>query len=406
MIVSCRHLCRIGRSAIGMILLALAAGCGHASQDSGSVVHDSAGITIVENSSAAWAEGEGWRLSVEPVLTIGQSDGPEEYLFSGVLSALRLGTGEFVVANAGTNELRFFDSSGTFVRSIGREGSGPGEFKLMMGIWRWPADSVAVFDYGNARMTVVGPHGEFGRTFRLQLVRSLALPVGPFADGSVLGKSHLLGTETDLPEGTYRGTVLFVHWDSDGEMIDTLVHRPDEERYVGAVAGRRLMASPPFPRGFSVVTAADRWYYGATDRFEIEVYSPDGKLLRLVRCVFANRPVTPRLAEEWRRNAMERYSRMPAPVRYWRANLPVPATMPAHGEFLLDDDGNLWVAHYRLPDEPSVYAVFDPSGRLLGDVGVPGRGSVTHIGSDFMLGIWRDELDVQQIRMYRLLKGG
>lgn len=28
----------------------------------------------------------------------------------------------------------------------------------------------------------------------------------------------------------------------------------------------------------------------------------------------------------------------------------------------------------------------------------------THIGSDFVLGVWRDEDGVQQIRMYRLVK--
>lgn len=387
--------------------LILTTACGFEGREgSRVVVRDSAGIEIVENIAPAWTEGEGWRLSDEPVLTIGVLEGREEYRLFNVLAALQLGGGEIVVANGGTNELRFYDSTGTFLRAVGREGGGPGEFRRMMGIWSMGPDSLAVFDYGNARVTVLGARGEFGRTFRFDQVpnRALPLPVGPFADGSFLGRSHMLGTERDMPEGIHRGSVLFVRWSPVGELIDTLVRRPDAERYHGTVAGQPMMASPPFSRGFRVVASADGWFYGATDEFEIELYSPDGRLRRLIRRKFANRPVTAELAEERRSWALERYNRMPAVFRDWRANLPVPKTMPAHDDFISDDEGNLWVAEYRLADEQPSWAVFDADGRFLGNVDTPAQGRVTHVGSDFVLGIWEDEMGVEQVRMYRLVK--
>jgi hypothetical protein len=43
---------------------------------------------------------------------------------------------------------------------------------------------------------------------------------------------------------------------------------------------------------------------------------------------------------------------------------------------------------------------------LLGQVETPTRGRLLQIGSDFVLGVWRDELDVEQVRLYRLLKAG
>ncbi|MDH4351604.1 MAG: hypothetical protein OEW56_10685 [Gemmatimonadota bacterium] len=80
--------------------------------------------------------------------------------------------------------------------------------------------------------------------------------------------------------------------------------------------------------------------------------------------------------------------------------------MPPHQEFRLDAGGNLWVAYYRLEEEPVRWAVFDPDGRWLGDIEAPSNGGVWDIGNDYVLGVWRDDLGVEQVRMYRLAKGG
>jgi hypothetical protein len=84
--------------------------------------------------------------------------------------------------------------------------------------------------------------------------------------------------------------------------------------------------------------------------------------------------------------------------------MPLPETMPAYRQFLVDDEGNLWVAEYKRRGEQPSWAVFDPEGQFLGNVDTPADGRVSHIGSDFVLGIWDDEMDVQQVRMYRLVK--
>ena len=86
--------------------------------------------------------------------------------------------------------------------------------------------------------------------------------------------------------------------------------------------------------------------------------------------------------------------------------MPFPETMPAHEtELATDEDGNLWVPEYKLPTEQPSWAVFDPDGRFLGVVGIPTGGRITHIGPDFVLGVWIDEMEVEQVRMYRLIKG-
>ncbi len=86
--------------------------------------------------------------------------------------------------------------------------------------------------------------------------------------------------------------------------------------------------------------------------------------------------------------------------------MPIPETMPAYESFLVSDNGNLWVENYTyvLSSEQPSWAVFRDDGRYLGDVETPIGAQVTHIGDDFVLVIWEDDLEVQQVRMYGLIK--
>ena len=49
-------------------------------------------------------------------------------------------------------------------------------------------------------------------------------------------------------------------------------------------------------------------------------------------------------------------------------------------------------------------SVFDSIGTLLGEVEAPLGFEPYHIGDDFLLGTWRDELDVEYVRLYSLHK--
>jgi hypothetical protein len=51
------------------------------------------------------------------------------------------------------------------------------------------------------------------------------------------------------------------------------------------------------------------------------------------------------------------------------------------------------------------WTVFSSEGVLLGAMTLPDRFKVLEIGVDEILGIWRDELDAEVIRVYRILKG-
>ena len=49
--------------------------------------------------------------------------------------------------------------------------------------------------------------------------------------------------------------------------------------------------------------------------------------------------------------------------------------------------------------------MFDSEGLYLGVVETPPRFRIYEIGSDYLLGGWKDDLDVDHVRMYELVKG-
>jgi hypothetical protein len=86
-------------------------------------------------------------------------------------------------------------------------------------------------------------------------------------------------------------------------------------------------------------------------------------------------------------------------------SLPYPEAMPAYSNILVDTEGNLWVADDRpFGVEQPVWNVFDPSHRLLGAVETPLRLTVFDIGSDYVLGHWREPSGAESIRVYALEK--
>lgn len=60
---------------------------------------------------------------------------------------------------------------------------------------------------------------------------------------------------------------------------------------------------------------------------------------------------------------------------------------------------------YRHSWEPEpVWQVFDREGRWLAAVRTPPRFRIHQVGDDHLLGVWRDEDEVEHIRVYPLVR--
>ena len=82
---------------------------------------------------------------------------------------------------------------------------------------------------------------------------------------------------------------------------------------------------------------------------------------------------------------------------------PKPDFFPAYLHVRVDDNRNMWVQEYPIPGAAvAVWSVFDSTGTLIGEVEAPLGFEPYHIGDDFLLGTWSDELDVEYVMMYGL----
>jgi hypothetical protein len=398
--------------AAGIGLLPALAACGGDARAAGPVVRDSAGVRIVENAAPAWKDGEGWRLSAEPSLDIGMLDGPPQYQFGRVTGAVRLGDGTVVVGDDQSKELRFFDRSGRHLRTVGREGGGPGEFKAV-GLLGVVGDSLMVGDYNNRRVSVFAPDGKLVRAVPLDAAgsRDFTIPVGYLGDGSVLVSSSGV-FDGGSRSGVSRDSVRYLRLAPAGGAPRELGRFAGSEMFVQSGGGTVMVGPRAFGRSAEISVVPDGFFYGASDTYQIGRYDASGRLLRLVRRPQEVRPVTPADIERYR----EARLKLAAETRGGRfrqmqekslAAMSYPETMPAYGDVQADRAGNLWVSDFQVtPEDPGTWTVFDPEGRMLGTVATPARFRAFEIGADYVLGVWKDELDVDHVRMFRLEKPG
>lgn len=111
-------------------------------------------------------EGEArYDLHLTPIAVLGTFDG--DGAIEQTVSVRRTTSGLYVVNQR--DHLMLFDSTGTFVRTIGRRGGGPGEFRRISRIEVTEGDTIHTFDGSNQRHTILTPDGSVVRSFRLPM---------------------------------------------------------------------------------------------------------------------------------------------------------------------------------------------------------------------------------------------
>jgi len=94
-------------------------------------------------------------LTFSTIYTVGVLNGPEEEIF-GRYQTIALATeGTLYVGDKDAREIRIFNEEGKYVKTIGREGQGPGEFMNLYSLALSPEeDSLYVYDGAADRITV------------------------------------------------------------------------------------------------------------------------------------------------------------------------------------------------------------------------------------------------------------
>ena len=372
------------------------------------VQRDSAGVRIVENERSEDLTDPVWRLGEPPLIDLTETGSGPEYEFFRVYSGIRLTDGRLVVGNNGSNQLKVFSGAGEFLFSIGREGEGPGEFQQLDWVSRYRGDSIFAYDYGLGRWSVFGSDGTFARSARVTSPGGQRVEIAqPFSSGSVLGMrvmppSNLIGRDL---VGMIQNEVSLMRFSPEGVYEETIASLAGPELW--------LPPRPPDQTHFTYLPALfgywpylavfDDLVFAGTDRgFEVAAYSEAGDLYRLTRIPGPERELAGDEVDEFLDRVREEL--FPG-LAVGLSQRPRPDTYPWFSRIMPDAEGNVWVSEYvQLSFDPQRWTVFDSDGILIGDIEVPRRFMILDIGSDYLLGRGLDDLDVEHIQLYSLLK--
>jgi len=399
---------RAPRFTLWVLCATLGAACAAPDTDGRVTVRDSAGVTIVENHAPAWSPDEAWRVSGSPLLEIGTPGAAAHTDFQRIDGGRMLADGRIVVADGGAGNVRMFGPDGTTLWTAGRAGDGPGEYRLIESLGTGPGDSVWVYDYGLRRFTILTFGGETARTAALGGELSSVGAVGRLPDGRFVMREFWNSGAGGSPlrAGLRRDPTAVALLSANGALLDTLAVILGREVFIRSENGRAVMSAPLFARAGSAVIRGSAVVVGDQERFELLVYDESGRLEQMLRLPGRDLPVTRADVE---RLIDEEVARRPAAERPgFRRELEAmdfPPTRPAFGDILADDAGNLWAAEYaRWPQFPEKWTVLDPAGRWLGTVAMPDGFRPLHVGTDRVLGVWRDAMDVERVRLYALTR--
>jgi hypothetical protein len=360
---------------------------------------DSAGVAIVENGppdrvpTVAVADSD-------LILEIGgATDDVTRQLFR-VEGAQVLSDGRMVVANGGSNELRYFDPDGSFLGAVGREGDGPGEFRYIGWATTCGSDSVWAFDIVHHRAEVFDLEGRYVRSFAFQWPDDQP-PYGPAACWN--GVFSVLAFPTlgrRPPPGAFRPFQAVFTADRDGRPLGVQDTVPGSDRW----GHERGSNHAHFGKRSVHTIGPGGVYVGTGDAPEIRVYAPRNGVRRFIRWQAAQRSVTPQYIDRLREREFAN-ARNPNHRRFlerWFAETVFPAAFPPYDRLTVDALGNLWVREYLAPgDSSDTWVTFDSEGRLVGRVTLPPGFWLFEAGADYLIGRWKDPLDLEYVRVYR-----
>ncbi len=340
-----------------------------------------------------------WSVDAKPSFDV---RGAPENAFTAPIGAVRLANGRVVVGDkvAAGAQLLLFDPTGRFIRTTGRAGDGPGEFRYVGWLGRCAGDTVTVWDLRHRRMTLVDNTGIVVREFRVPVEGSKdPSPANIACSGNTMatqpGPQSFATTENAMLR---RGLSPITMENAVRRTKATTPLIAGDELFVFGGGG----TPRPLGKTTSFAVASDRLFVGTADSAFVDVYGLDGKPLAPI-AVGVPRAAATRAASQRAITAI--VNQLPPQfrdtVQKLLRQLPVPASMPPYHGLLTDPDDNLWVV-LSAADEPTTrLRVFDKTGKLRANVTVPARLHVTDIGRDYILGTLEDQSSEMHVVAYR-----
>lgn len=401
-----------------------------------------------DRTAGPWTAQLARQIPDEPRVQVGSSSDGDAVLYD-IVGAVMLSDGRIVVANRGTSEVLFFAPDGNFLFAAGGPGDGPGAFRSLATLGAGSGDTLFTYDDRTGRISVFNADGALLRTRRIDI--SSALPAGfdfgpglqaagwtPSGDlvafrrllrstpserdsSDSFGRARTLATSSEFLRFR-QPTVELLSFNREGRLVSRIGElKGSESLFVNQVQDRRddggsgtismtsSLLDLPFLKTFQANAAWGAVAFGNTSDYEIRVTDASGDMMYTVRRARAAKTVTTSERNAWIQGQLSVISDPELRGRRRRLydGIEFPTTMPAFSSLALQEGGALWVEEFdsgMARRGRTRWGVYDAGGTHLGDVTMPARLRPMSIGRDYLLGVWKDELDVEYVRVYDVMR--
>ena len=386
------------------LAVALASACGPAKSPEITIRGDSAGVEIVTSDPSR--SDATCTLGDEPIFRVGNDESDEAQWFSTIRGVGRLSDGSVAVIDRASAEIRIFDAAGRHVRSMGRHGEGPGEFRSAWKLWVLPGDTLWAGDYRPWRYNVFTSDGEWVRAVEMEPIYGNPSRMGGVLDNAVsINTVWKRAAPWDFK--TPDTVVVEVHG-PDGERLETLA--PILHTTYGPEGMYQLFAASAVVEAGGTTIALAR-----TSEAEVRLLDDELRLRRILRWSDSDRNVTGADVQAWRDDYIESRGGRSSPN--WSSiddvvvsdDVPAADVFPAFSYVEIGRDGRVWVLPYPRPRaEAPRWMGFAADSRFLCHLehDHPGLTNTYEFGADYWLGVQADELGVETVVMYRLTTPG
>lgn len=322
------------------------------------------GLLILASVSQVAAQTRTPQWFLEPLFTIGNTPATE---LQRAASVLWLPDGRLLVADAGAPRLLVYDSIGWPLGPMGRDGSGPAEYRTLLSL-ALLGDTIAVQDGGNARIGLFTLAGGWIGSLVLPPISGPAIRLYRVPGPEFYG----VGSQRSDPR---RRSLTFVRYGGGGQR-DTLLRDQPPELGGSAVAcngsdkGIHFFSTPWTLQYLEQPGPARTILSAATSDYRIAQRNQRGDTIAVFSGPMTRLPISDR---EWNEatDDLVQYRKQDPAATCNPASMPRPDRKPAIRAFFWSSDGKLWVERYSA--RGFAFDVFDARGSMLATLPSPDR---------------------------------
>jgi hypothetical protein len=326
-------------------------------------------IAVVRNPKEPMFKGAS--ISLKEEFTIPSTGPKDQYLISDIRQVIVDEQGRIYVLDSKMSDIKVFDATGSYVRTIGRKGQGPGELSSPMQISINRTNNELCILQASRRISFFSLDGTFLRNLTTSTIWGLS--------GRVDSMGNLTLTEgvVDPPETWYA----VKKFDSNMKFIAELARTP---------APTPIAFDPFLPVARWTIDDNDNIVYGYPREYELQIFNPQNKLVKKIFKDYDPVEVSKEEVEEEKKGLMPEIK---------------PAFSKYHSAFrnlLVDDRGWIYVQTWAMAEngQRPFYDLFDAEGRYLATLTMKER---SFVRKGKMYSVEEDEDGNQSIKRYAVI---